>query len=132
MIKFIESYDFEWPSTFNKKKIQRKVNRIIRNINKNIESDELWKGRFYINQINRSMKPFSDLSAIDACFLFEFHDKKTGVTKISNKWYSLYELEVFGTLAWELNEFIVEHCKVWSEIPKPNKETSIDFRRKKS
>lgn len=131
MIKFIETYDTEWPRTFNKKKIQRKVNKIVRNINKNVEADELWKGRFYIDQVRRSMKPFTDMSGIDDYFLFEFHDRKTGVSKLSDKWYSSDELKLFGTLFLELNEFVVKYCKVWEEDPKPSQETSIDFRRNK-
>ena len=40
-----------WLTSMNKKRHQREINRLIRKINKSIEKDELWNGRFCIKQV---------------------------------------------------------------------------------
>lgn len=123
--------ELENKETWNYKKIQRKVNKIVRKLNKQIEDDELWKGRFYIRQVKRYMKPYDDMSGIDDAFLFEMYDKKTGMKHLSNGWYSYFALKTFNKLAWDLNNFIVDICKVWQEDPRPNINNAIDYRNKK-
>ena len=88
--------ELENRETWNYKKIQRKVNKIVRKLNKQIEDDELWKGRFYIRQVKRYMKPFDDMSGVDDAFLFEMYDKKTGMKHLSNRWYSYFALKTFN------------------------------------
>lgn len=113
------------------RKIQRKVNKIVRKLNKQIEDDELWKGRFYIRQVKRYMRPYYDRSGIDDAFLFEMYDKKTGMKQLSNRWYSYFVLKTFNKLTWDLNNFIVDYVKVWQEDPRPNINNAIDYRKKK-
>lgn len=123
--------ELENKETWNYKKIQRKVNKIVRKLNKQIEDDELWKGRFYIRQVKRYMRPYYDRSGIDDAFLFEMYDKKTGMKQLSNGWHSYFALKTFNRLAWDLNKFIVDYVKVWQEDPRPNINNVIDYRKKK-
>ena len=118
--------------TWNYKKIQRKVNKIVRKLNKQIEDDELWKGRFYVRQVNRYMKPYDDRSGIDNAFLFRFYDRKTGKNALSKDWYSYYVLSTFCKLALGMNDFIVNVCKVWEEEPKPSVDNAVDYRKRKN
>lgn len=39
-----------WMTSFNRKKHQRRMNKYVREINKNIANDDLWRGRFVIRQ----------------------------------------------------------------------------------
>lgn len=121
--------DINSMETMNKRKLQRKVNKIIRNLNKQIEEDELWKGRFYVRQVKRVICPYEDKSGLDNDFMFIFCDKKTGKKSYSN-WYSYFTLKTFSSLAWGLNNFIVDDVKVWDEDPRPSIKTSEDFRGK--
>ena len=45
-----------------RKNYQRKLNKIIKNINKNIENDELWNGRFIFFQHSAEFEIFPDKS----------------------------------------------------------------------
>ena len=40
-----------WLTSFNRKKHQRRMNRFVRAINKNIANDDLWRGRFVVKQV---------------------------------------------------------------------------------
>ena len=39
-----------WMTSFNRKKHQRRMNKYVRELNKNIANDDLWRGRFVIRQ----------------------------------------------------------------------------------
>jgi hypothetical protein len=118
-----------WKTTTNVKKIQRHVNSIVRAMNKNIYNDELWKGRFYVRQTKRRVEKEDDWVYVR--FEMEFVDRQTGKTK---KYY-YDKSDMLGTSTWkffqDVNDFIVEVCDVWREDPRPNRETSIDYRKVK-
>ena len=57
------------------KKVQRRVNALIRRYNKALEEDDLWKCRFYIQQLRRDVWKFEDGSGASVSFLFEMADK---------------------------------------------------------
>ena len=63
-----------------RKKYQRFLNKQIKDLNKSVEVDELWKGRFFIRQIQSDWIEFDDHSGgiLKACL--EFRDKKTKLT----------------------------------------------------
>lgn len=90
---------------------QRWLNAYIRMWNKVIEDDDLWMGRFVVEQKRTHMHWFDDNSGgILYCHL-QFRDKKTGRTK---DWYTS-ALEVDHQLGWKFNEFIVNDCAVWEK-----------------
>ena len=116
------------------KKVQRRVNAIIKRQNRALEIDELWLGRFYIQQLKRDVYKFEDGSGASISFLFEMVDKKTGcrdICRLDN-----YELRVAfaknGGGSWklfcELNDFIVKTVDVWHEEPRPSVKTAENFK----
>ena len=40
-----------WMYSFNRKKHQRRMNKYVRAINKNLYNDDLWRGRFVVRQV---------------------------------------------------------------------------------
>ncbi len=103
-------------TTLKRKSYQRKINKIVRNINKAMEKDELWRGRFVIYQTRAEYYKYADNSGIACYYCFCIYDKKTGIDK---KIYSengnwLIHTNGFGLLE-ELNDFIVKDLRVWRD-----------------
>ena len=68
----------------NRRKQQRALNKIARELNKNIESDPLWKGRYCVRQYKSWWRPYweePDYYVFYAQFIF--HDKKTHKTYLT-------------------------------------------------
>ena len=109
----------------NRRNHQHWFNQYCRYINKCIENDDLWLGRFYVKQLATDMEWFEDGSGgmMHACL--EMRDKKTGVTRIN--WYD--GLDMDWKFWRDFNNFIIEDCKVWEEKPDPRK-NRIDFRKR--
>ncbi len=107
-----------WLTSKNTKVHQRRMNRAMRELNKNIENDSLWRGRFYVHQIARQRYVYEDGSGMELWVILEFVDRKTGRTKqlleTVNYWTSFC-----SRLFWEANTFIVEDVNVWAEDPRP-------------
>ena len=116
-------------TTTDIKKIQRHVNSVVRAMNKNLYNDELWKGRFYVRQTKRWIEKEDDW--VYMRLEMECVDRQTGKTK---KYY-YDKSDMMGISTWkffqDVNNFIVEVCDVWREDPRPNRETSIDYRKVK-
>lgn len=96
------------------KKIKRDINRSMRRMNENIVNDDLWRGRFEVRMEQFQYRWYEDKSGIDAHVLLRYTDLKTG--KVWRKWYNDIELSShFGGwhLFVDMNNFIVEECKVW-------------------
>ena len=90
------------------KKIQRRVNNIIRTYNQTMHKDDMLK-RFQINQVKRVIKPYKDNSGLNCSFLFKITDNITKEFRIT-QWYSDYSLVTFPGKFWdEVNNFI---CKI--------------------
>ena len=114
------------------KKTQRTINYMVRMLNRTIENDELWKGRFAIKQINRK-----DIKLERDYFVSRFHfllvdkqTKKQGIICFAC-WSDnslMTKCKIRNELASFMNDFIVLDCKVWEENPAPNRETSINYR----
>lgn len=115
----------------DRKKQQRKLNKIIKEVNQRMKDDSLWRGRFQIKQLRSDYRPFPrDYYEKGFCddgdfyIELEFVDKKTGKTKKS--WYqplSLFENRIYV----QLNDFIVSYCDVWSEEPSPYEQTEVYY-----
>ena len=110
-------------ASMKRKNHQRWFNQYCRHINKVIEDDDLWLGRFCVKQLATHMYWFEDKSGGVMCALIEMRDKKTGITY--SKWYEGLEME--WKFWWDFNDFIIETCNVWEEVPNPY-ENRIDFR----
>lgn len=105
-----------WLSSGDRKKHQRQLNRVVRAINKCIEEDELWRGRFVIRQ-KCAVFGMREYDVNDTCpYLhvgLEFRDKKTGQTAM---FYETANSICFwnGHKLWRrMNDFIVKDCDVW-------------------
>ena len=110
----------------DRKKQQRKLNKIIKEVNQRMKDDSLWRGRFQIKQLRSDYRPFpSDYCDYGDFYVeLEFIDKKTG--KIKRNWYhplSLFENHIYT----QLNDFIVIYCDVWREKPNPYEQTEVYY-----
>lgn len=117
--------------SLKRKKHQRKITRAIRNMNKDIEKDELWKGRFFARILKTSFKIYEDKSGAVIYALVEFYDKKTGITRA--EWFDEWEIVKSFKLFRSMNDFIVDYCDVWrKENPREDKTdyTKVEFKRK--
>lgn len=112
--------------TMKRKNHQRWFNQYCRYVNKVIEKDDLWLGRFCVSQQATHMHWFDDKSGGLMYALIVMRDKKTNITRA--KWYSGLDMD---WKFWEdFNNFIIEDCKVWEEVPGPY-ERKFDFRQVK-
>lgn len=113
--------------SLKRKNHQRWVNKACRYINKVMEDDDLWLGRFYVSQNCSHMEWFNDKSGGLIYVYLTMHDRKTGITR--SKWYSGLD---FNWEIWrDLNDFIIIDCKVWEEEP-DIRINRIDYRKGKN
>lgn len=119
----------EWFAPINRKKQQRKINRLIRKMNKNIENDPLWKGRFCARQIlTPEWTVYEDKSGAELFVQFLFIDKKT--EKVFHCADSVSSwCHWGGSKLWEkMNWFITEYCRIWyDEDPRPTIYNAVDY-----
>ena len=102
-----------WLCSKNRKRHQHAMNAIVRQLNRNIEQDDLWKGRFYARQVASGWRIYEDKSGAELIVTLRFYDKVTGITK---DYYGIAnELRRWnGFRVWHLmNDFIVEDVKAW-------------------
>lgn len=117
-----------WLTSLNRKTHQRAVNKVFRDINKSIEKDELWKGRFVIKQHPYStFTIYEDKSGAEFFTNYYLIDKKTGRTHLScgtsNDILNPHKMFI------EMNNFIVHICQVWLEEPRPHIDNTEDYRK---
>ena len=110
--------------SMKRKNHQRWLNQYFRYINKCIEDDDLWLGRFCIKQLSTQMEWFEDKSGGLIHVKLIMWDKKKGIVRV--KWYN--GLDMDWKFWRDFNDFIINDCKVWEEVPDP-RENRIDFRR---
>ena len=112
-----------------KRKLQKEVNKKVRNLNLNIKNDPLWKGRYFARQVKAKFFDFEDGSGVTIQFVLRYTDRKTGETK--NFYFDSYS---GGTrwLSWEffetMNDFIIK-SGVWEENPRPTYDNTPDYRK---
>ena len=106
-----------------RKNHQRWFNKYCRYVNKIMDEDDLWLGRFQINQLRSEMNWFSDGSGGVMAVEIRMYDRKTGIAK--TRWYT--GLDMSWKFWYDFNNFIIEDCKVWEEKPDV-RDNRIDFR----
>lgn len=107
---------------------QRKFNKLIKILNKNIEKDELWKGRFFFIQKNASWWRFSDNSGGTLATYIRAIDKKTGYYHDYRVDYAPWMPFFIGHLTLDVvNDFIVNQTNVWKEDPRPTIDTTFNY-----
>lgn len=101
-----------------RKNYQRKFNKLIHSVNKNIEKDSLWLGRFVVYQTNATFQKFDDNSGGVLYTELRFIDKYThyywDTTFAYAPYYPFNEYHIFKLM----NKFIVVYDDVWFDIPK--------------
>ena len=118
--------------TLDRKKAQRRVNHVIREINDGILKDSLWNGRFYIRQLASWIRPWPDNSGLTGIIHCEFIDLKSGFTK--EYWFDLIDFEkpFVSHIWWTMNSFITEEAPVWGQEISPYDELRIQYRKDNS
>lgn len=119
-----------WKTTLKRKKIQRHINKVLRDMNHNIERDNLWLGRFYAHQERITFEMSDDGTYCYAIVKVKFTDRKTG-----KYFYHYFHKEDFMCSAYRIwkamNEFIVETCNVWNEDPRPSIHNPWDYKKER-
>lgn len=108
----------------NRKNHQRWFNQYCRYINKCIENDDLWLGRFYVIQKRTIMEWFEDGSGGLMTAELIMWDKKTNIVRVG--WYT--GLDMDWKFWRDFNDFIISDCKVWEEVPDV-RVNRIDYRK---
>ena len=107
-----------WLTSHNRKVHQRAINKLVRAMNKNLQQDNLWCGRFKVTQKGASQWHFySDGSGADLYVCLKFSDLVTGRAFFKsasvNDWRGL---RANGYKIWEtMNWLITEHWDIWKE-----------------
>jgi hypothetical protein len=88
------------------RKEKRRMNKMIRLINKDIEKDNMWQGRFVIVPVDFQKVEFEDKSGVYLAYALEFIDKQTNEYAI----YVADSSKIFlaNTLWYDMNNFITE------------------------
>lgn len=113
-----------------RKSYQRSFNKVMRQLNQNMQSDDLWKGRFEFRQINVKFERFEDNSGGVLSVCVRAYDKLTNYYK--DYWidympyYHLSKTDVYGMA----NTFITRDARVWecSSKDQLRPATAPDFR----
>jgi hypothetical protein len=101
----------------NRKTHQRAINRTVRAINKQLELDGLWLGRFVVRQYEDSphWRKYEDDSGAELWVKLKFIDRATGRYYVGNhtvnEWRSFNGLRIWRIMNW----LITEHWRVWDE-----------------
>ena len=106
--------------------------KMIRAFNKNLENDELWRGRFIVMVKGERWERFPDNSGGILNLAIRMYDKKTKIYQDYRWEYAPY----LHTIIWHLtmdigNDFVVETVKVWDEDPRPTIYDNNDYRKVK-
>lgn len=107
-----------WLTSGNRKRHQRRMNKIMRDFNLAIENDELWRGRYVVRQIASQWYSYEDKSGNELYTVIEFKDRMTGETWRQGNTVNHF---AFGSrFFWLGNHFITERTSTWETNPKPN------------
>ena len=112
-----------------RKQYQRQLNKKIKMLNKSIENDPLWLGRFYAYQVDCHWYHFQDNSGGILTAFIRMVDKKTGKYKDYRLEYAPY----YPTINWHItmdiaNDFVVEYVDAklngektdWRKVARPD------------
>ena len=112
------------------KKAQRELNKHIRRVNKAIENDNLWLGRFYITQASSSWYAYEDGSGGELFAVLVCVDKKDGTLYPWHEGFLTGYQFTPGRLFMFMNTFITEITDVYKDGNSPYKKPVIDYRNK--
>lgn len=110
---------YDWLTSQDRKRHQREMNKLVRKLNKNIENDSLWQGRFYIRQVDSYWYQYEDKSGYELIVTLRFIDKKTGFYWDTREAVNHLRFYNGSRLWWTMNKFITEKTGVWKEDPRP-------------
>ena len=107
-----------WLTSMNRKVHQRAMNKVVRAMNRNLEQDDLWNGRFIVRQDESPQwRRYEDGSGAELWVRLRFIDRATGRYYV--KWESVNHwrgLRANGYEVWYMmNWLITEHWDVWEE-----------------
>ena len=110
-----------------RKRYQHKINRLVKDLNKSIEEDNLWNGRFVFHIIDTDFERFSDNSGGMLYVVIRGYDKKTDFYRDYTMGYAPY-LELSKSTLWEIaNKFITEDTDTWKNGNNPYNDKEIDY-----
>ena len=96
-----------------RKRYQRSFNKVMRQLNKSMQSDDLWKGRFAFRQVNAKFLKFEDNSGGVLYVYVRAYDKLTDYYKDYYidymPYYRLSKTDVYAMA----NTFITRDADVW-------------------
>ena len=104
-----------WLTSHSKKRHQRAMNKLMRQLNKNIEQDDLWSGRFIVRQRDAWWQQYEDRSGWELYVTLKFIDRCTGRYFVHNNSVNHWRWGNGSSLWRAMNDFIVERCNVWDE-----------------
>ena len=96
-----------------RKKHQRALNKQFRRLNKGIENDDLWRGRFVAIQDRSFFIKWEDNSGYYLMVEYHFIDKKNGQESWRHFWDNAGHLCTTSKLWWDMNDFIVNESEAW-------------------
>ena len=99
---------YNWLSSKNRKRQQREMNKLMRRLNKNVENDYLWKGRFYVRQIGAQWYEYIDKSGAELIVVLCFYDKKTNANRVVKGSVNHWRMWDGYRLWWQMNNFIID------------------------
>ena len=110
-----------------RKRYQHKINKLVKDLNKSIEEDNLWNGRFVFHIIDTDFERFSDGSGGMLYVVIRGYDKKTDFYRDYTMGYAPY-LELIRSTLWEIaNKFITEDTDTWKNGNNPYNDKEIDY-----
>lgn len=119
----------DWKYSRYRKKHQRAVNKVFRDVNNTIRNDELWRGRFVVEPIMSNFVTCYENGYGELFIHYQFRDKKTGRTKYYAD-YSNHICMYDGChIFYQMNNFIVKDCydDTWADIEKNVKMDNTDY-----
>ena len=108
---------FTWLTSMDRKTHQRAINRAVRALNKRLELDDLWNGRFIVRQYEDSpqWRKYEDGSGAELWVKLKFIDRATGRYYVGNhtvnEWCSFNGSRIWRIMNW----LITEHWHIWDE-----------------
>ena len=104
------------------------MNKLIRHMNKNIEQDSLWKGRFCARQVGSPQwTVYDDKSGAELFVHILFIDKKTKTVMLKADTVASWSHLNAWRLWDNMNYFITEWCDTWRGEERPSEDNAIDF-----
>ena len=113
-----------------KKNYQRKLNHLIKTVNKELETDDLFNGRFVFHIMATELEKFEDKSGGILHTIIRGYDKKTGYYKDFRYEFAPY-FKWLNNLIWQkVNDFIIDDVRLWKQNDDPYKDNTLYYNQK--